>query len=839
MHHPSFAEYSDALQQFDLGLALSDELLRQGTLRMRGPAHPVVHTGNFALTFEVVVDGTRHAVRCFHKPSDSLHERYNGIAACLRSISSPYFVAFEFQPSGITTESGTYPIVRMEWAEGSTLAAYVADHRHDVSALQALRASLRALAAHLQEHGIAHGDIQPTNVIVQGSCDLRLIDYDGMYTPQLAGRSSAELGQRNFQHPGRRACHFDANLDRLSFMLIDLALDAICRHPDLWNQTASGADAFMLRAVDLADPACSPAFRLLASVPGLEPRVTHFAACCRSPYERVPAFEDFLAARNIPVVPIEFSGDASQSLRDRYVSIHDVVDASNFARSCTRVGDQVELIGRIVRVVMGPETQLDMDCLCIEFGAHTQDLVCLKIWPDALPGLKEIPDPTWVGRWLSAVGLVEPVHRAGSGERRRKDVSISITDKAQLRQITEVEARHRLRGRRQAADVPSDSKADVLTDRVVTDAVAPPASTGMDAVSPSSSNETDAASRAPAFVTEVASPPPSTAAPIGTASRNRWRDRLDGVSRGWWWVCGVMVTSVLFHAGFALWTPRSVAPAASPARIGEVAAPTPTPTHSVPPEPASAVRRLLSQQDLRPSSLPLQTTAGTLEIVKAHDDAAANIVLLNGAAIAGLRAAKVSLVRRAVYTDRDVIVGFTQCNDTAAPCAQRQPFWLELRAGAPPNLRRMPGLWASTNAGSVTATDGGVQVKLGVWDGERRTAVFTVAGNIVITRTPEPRRPLSRADCATVIQSAESCASSRDCTSFASSARRITPARWTQLVRMNHESTGLDSAAFRALCVRSCELGLTPSHSFIRRNVCAGAQSGQWSATDPASGMLR
>ena len=206
MHHPSFAEYSDALQ-LDLGRSLSDALLRRGTLRMRGPAHPVAHTGNFALTFEVVVDGKRHAVRCFHKPSDSLHEPYAAIATCQRSIRSPYLVDFEFQTSGITTESGTYPIVQMEWAEGPTLAAFVSDHRHDVNALQSLRASLRALAAHLQAHGIAHGDIQPTNLLVRGPTDLRLIDYDGMYVQQLAGRYSTELGHRNLQHPGRRPCH--------------------------------------------------------------------------------------------------------------------------------------------------------------------------------------------------------------------------------------------------------------------------------------------------------------------------------------------------------------------------------------------------------------------------------------------------------------------------------------------------------------------------------------------------------------------------------------------------------------------------------------------------------
>lgn len=838
MHYPSFAEYSDALQ-LDLGLALSDELLRRGTLRMRGPAHPVAHSGNFALTFEVVVDGTRHAVRCFHKPSDSLHQRYAAIATCLRSIRSPYFVDFEFHASGITTESGTYPIVRMEWAEGPTLAAYVSDHRHDASTLQSLRVSLRALAAHLQDHGIAHGDIQPTNLIVRDPNDLRLIDYDGMYVPQLAGRSSAELGQRNFQHPARRACHFDANLDRFSFMLIDLALDAICRHPDLWDQTASGADAFILRAVDFADPANSPTFRLLASVPGLEPRVTHFAATCRSPYEQVPAFEDFLAARNIPAVPIEFSGDASQSLRDRYVSIHDVVDASNFARCCTRVGDRVELIGRIVRVVMGPESPLDTDCLRVEFGADTQDLVCLKIWPDALAGLMEIPDPTWVGHWLSAVGLVEPVHSEGIGVRRRKDVSISVTDQSQLHRLTEAEARHRLRGRRQPADVNPGSMADVITDRVVTDVVSAPSPTVIEASLPPPATATDAVLPPSSTVTDDSSPPPSTAAPNATPSRSHVRNPLRSVSRGWWWICAVMVASVLVHAGLALWPARTIAPESGPAGAGETAAPAPLPTQSVRPEPESVVRSLVSQQNLRPSSLPLRTTAGTLSIVKAHDDAQASITLLNGTAITGLRADKVTLVQRTVYSDREVIVGYTQCSDTAAPCAHRQPFWLELRDGAPPNLRQMPGVWASTGAGSAVATDAGVQVNLGVWNGERRTAVLTVAGNIVITRTPEPRRPLSRADCTTVIQSAESCATSRDCSSFASSAQRIKPNQRAKLVRLYHESTGLDGAAFRALCVRSCELGLTPSHDFIRRTVCAGAQRGQWSSTDSVAGLIR
>ena len=125
MNYPSLAEYSDALQ-VSLGIALSDPLLARGTLRSRGPGQPVVHSGNFALTFEVVADGRNYAVRCFHKPSDSLQARYAAIGNYLRRIRSTCFVDFEFQPAGITTESGIYPIVRMDWAHGQTLAAFVA-----------------------------------------------------------------------------------------------------------------------------------------------------------------------------------------------------------------------------------------------------------------------------------------------------------------------------------------------------------------------------------------------------------------------------------------------------------------------------------------------------------------------------------------------------------------------------------------------------------------------------------------------------------------------------------------------------------------------------------------
>ena len=834
MHYPSFAEYCDALS-LNLGIVLSDPLLGRGTLRMRGPGLPVAHSGNFALTFEVAVDGKHYAVRCFHKQADSLHERYAAIDACLQSIDSPHFVECRFQPAGITTESGTYPIVRMEWAEGPTLAAFVSDHHNDVEALQALRASLRRLATHLREHGIAHGDIQPANVIVQDATHLRLIDYDGMFVPQLAQLPNAELGQRNFQHPARRAWHFDGELDRFSFCVIDLALDALCRRPALWEQTESDADAFLFRAADLTDPANSPVFSLLASVPGLEQRVHGLAAICMSPFDQIPALEDFLEGRNIPAVPVLFSGDASVAIRSRYTSVHEIVDARNFARCCARVGDRVELIGKVVRVAMSRALQPDVACLRVEFAERSHDMVCLKVWPDALARLEQVPDQTWVGQWLSTVGLVEPVHSAGSGAYRQKDVAISVTDQGQLQRLSEAEARHRLRGQRRPMGVKSDMTAGVRTDPVITDPVPPRPGPRQGQVPPSAH-----AARIPVdgYTREAAVPtPPVAAEPENAPSHASVARPRVRVSR-WQWVPVAMLAAVAVYAVVASRASRTRAPAAQDA-ASTSAHPAPAAAATTRHAPDQIPSRLVSQQDLRKAPVPLETSLGTLTIATAADGGKANIVLLDGAAIPGLRDDAVTLVHRAVFSDREVIVGFTRCDGAEVPCGLQHPFWLDLQSGSGPSLRRMPGVWASTGAGSVTATDSGVQVSLGVWDGERRAATLTAAGNLVVSRTPEPGRPLSRTDCAAVIQAAESCASSRDCSSFASSARPIPAPRWANLMRLYHETTGLDDTAFRALCVRSCELGLTPSRGFVRSNVCNGARPGQWPPAGQAAGLMQ
>jgi hypothetical protein len=803
MRYPSFAEYSDALL-LNLGLVLSDPMLARGSLRTHGHGVPVAHGGTFALTFEVMAGDRHFAVRCFHKELEAVDLRYAAICDHLGRIDSPYFTDLEFQPSGIRTESGTYPIVRMDWVEGPTLASVVASQLHNPTVLQGLRDEMRRLARHLQGLGIAHGDIHPSNIIVQGAADLRLIDYDGMFVPELAALYAAELGHRNFQHPGRRARHFNAELDNFSFAVIDLALDALSHRPELWEATGSGPEAFLFRAADFLDPARSRAFHLLSAVPGFGARTQHLAAVCSSPFGAIPILEDFVAGRSIPAVHVVFSGDPGAGERAPYVSPYEIVDATDFARCCAHVGDRVELVGRIERVAAVRGTRTEPSHLRIEFGEPSHDMVCLKIWPDGLAGFGEAPDKAWNGQWLSAIGLIEPVSSGTVGGLRQKDVSMAVVEASQLQRINEAEGHRRLRGLSGRRDVAADDAGGIHTDPV------------------SSSTEPPAASAQPQHRHQE--PQPISAAVRRRPATRAWRRGILPIGA---------VAALVAFAIVLTRSPRDMPPTVEPAVNTPVAT---APALSSTPGAAGA---LLTAESVSGTTEPLSTVAGLLTIVPAGDGTAAREVVLDGAPVAGLREETIELVHRAVFSDREVVVGFSGCAADGPTCKPRSPFWLELRPDRPPAVRLATDLPVGAGGGAVSTTEDGVAVDLGLWDGQSRRAVLTPAGNLLVDRSGQAARPLARDQCATVIRALEACARSRDCSSFQGSAQTIPRPTWNRLLVLYHETTGLDGPAFRTLCTRSCELGLTPSTAFVRANACNGAQPGQWLRADSGLGVAR
>lgn len=453
MAYPSLEQYNQAFSAHST--LLSDPELRGGTLAKSGLGLPLAISGGFALTYTVSTVRGKFAVRCFHHESKGLERRYAAISKKLYSLRSRYFLDFQFQAQGIRVDGAAYPIVKMAWASGATLGEFLENNRSNAAALGRLADALVELAVYLQREGIAHGDLQSGNLMVsRDGSSVQLIDYDGMFVDEVKDLGSAELGHVNFQHPQRKTLNpFDATLDRFSLIALSLAIRALQTDASLWDKTNSEADAILFRANDYLDPANSSTFALVAKNASLASHAKNFAAVCKTPMARAPDLADFLAERNIPAASIVIgspkqAGPVPVAGRPGYVGAYPVLSATDYAACVRAVGDKVAVIGQIMEVKQDT-THRGKPYIFINFGPWQGSIFKVSIWPDGLAHVKAKPDVTWVGKWVSVVGLMEPPYV--SKQYRYSHVAITVGTAGQMSIITQQEAKWRLAGAGKAA----------------------------------------------------------------------------------------------------------------------------------------------------------------------------------------------------------------------------------------------------------------------------------------------------------------------------------------------------------------------------------------------------
>lgn len=449
MPYPSLEQYNQAFSAHST--LLTDPELRSGVLAKSGLGLPLAISGGFALTYTISTSRSKFAVRCFHRESKGLERRYAAISKKLASLRSPYFLDFQFQPQGIRVDGAAYPVVKMAWASGATLGEFLEDNLRNPAALGRLADSLAQLAAYLQKEGIAHGDLQSGNLMVgRDGSSVQLIDYDGMFVDEIKDLGSAELGHVNFQHPQRKSLNpFDSSLDRFSLIALTLSIRALQADSSLWDKTNSEADAILFRANDFLDPGSSSAFALVAKNASLSAQIKNFAAVCKSPMAKTPELADFLAGRNIPLVniviapPRPAAGSSTTVGRPGYVGAYPVLSATDYTACLRAVGDKVEVIGRIVEVKLD-KTRGGKPYIFINFGPWQGRIFKVSIWSDGLAHVKSKPDASWVGKWVSVVGLMEPPYE--SKKYRYSHLSITVGAAGTMTAITDQEAQWRLAG---------------------------------------------------------------------------------------------------------------------------------------------------------------------------------------------------------------------------------------------------------------------------------------------------------------------------------------------------------------------------------------------------------
>jgi serine/threonine protein kinase len=294
------SDYQEAIQ--NPRICFADPELQSGVPKTNVIGLPQPITGNFASVYQLKCRHKTYAVRCFLRNHPDLEQRYAAIGQHLKRNRLPYMVDFDLIKQGILVRGQWYPILRMEWLNGISLHRYVESQLGQPHVLHQLALHFQRMLNDLRRANIAHGDLQHGNILIVNG-QLRLIDYDGMYVPTLAGMVSHESGHRNYQHPRRSERDFGPHIDNYSAWVIYLSLLALSYQPGLWKQLEAGDESLLFREEDLKHMQRSTAIRALEAVPDgqVQSMLNTFRTLSQKSVAEVPAL-DGRVERNIPQV---------------------------------------------------------------------------------------------------------------------------------------------------------------------------------------------------------------------------------------------------------------------------------------------------------------------------------------------------------------------------------------------------------------------------------------------------------------------------------------------------------------------------------------------------------
>ena len=236
MTYPLISEYVEAVRNAE------DNFDKLRNLRpvTDGNGNPVMTSGNFAVVFKMrdEKNDKLYAVKCFLKDQPNRAENYRMIAEELEYVSSSFLTKFQYLDNelfvdAVHADGDEFPVLLMDWVEGTNLDQYIRQHLHDSYQLHLLAYQFSRLAMWLMPQPFAHGDLKPDNIMVREDGTLVLIDYDGMFVPAMKGQKAREMGSPDFRHPARTEETFNEHIDDFSLASILLSLRVIAEEPAL------------------------------------------------------------------------------------------------------------------------------------------------------------------------------------------------------------------------------------------------------------------------------------------------------------------------------------------------------------------------------------------------------------------------------------------------------------------------------------------------------------------------------------------------------------------------------------------------------------------------------
>jgi hypothetical protein len=411
---PTPTDYYTAVQIPQV--CFTDIELMSSTVELTAIGLPKPYSGNFTTTYKLTNGANDWAVRCFTREINDLKQRYQAIGDFLSKNQSNYFVEAKYLPNGIKIGHKSYPMIKMKWINGDVLNVYISRNHSNRSVIESLLNDFVNLVKDLETFNIAHGDLQHGNILVQNG-RVFLIDYDGMFFPELTGLGTNEIGHPNYQHPERSSSHFNKDMDRFASIVIYLGLKAVAINPALWRKY-SNDDNILFKQSDLRNPQTSELIRDLYAIPTLRDLVNRLITICRSDYDSIPSLESFI------------SDGSSRSLRSQ----PRVIDGTEKATIMSYLGEHIEVVGQLTSVrqrisASGTSVKMSMG------PTPPNQTFNVFVQAENYASLKTSDHAAYKKRWVSVVGVVS---------RPNGLPQIEIEKATQIRILSEDEARRLL-----------------------------------------------------------------------------------------------------------------------------------------------------------------------------------------------------------------------------------------------------------------------------------------------------------------------------------------------------------------------------------------------------------
>ena len=261
---PDPDEYDWALQ--NRSTTFYDPDIQRGNLMMRANRPARLNGGGSKYVCVFKVDNW--IVRCFAAqppniaPPTDIQLRYRTIASYLNRPNYAHDFSYLAKPiwfeRGLNVKGEDLPFVKVPYINNSRpLGDFLIDHSSDQPVINKLAQQWFDITQRMELHNVAHGDLDMSNVLVCGSppnISLKLIDFDGMYVPDLARYrlGVADSGHAHFQPTKTGIRKFGPELDRFSVLVIYITLIALTRNPALWENCDADETRPLLGAEDFA-----------------------------------------------------------------------------------------------------------------------------------------------------------------------------------------------------------------------------------------------------------------------------------------------------------------------------------------------------------------------------------------------------------------------------------------------------------------------------------------------------------------------------------------------------------------------------------------------------------